>query len=245
MGKVQVEADIPQIVNYVATTVTVGNTTILAPGQPATVTNSGTPQNAILNFGIPSTSADFQEYRKAADQDIIDATKQPKTLSTAITVNGVSKTTVEDALNAINENTAIADTDLSNLTATGEAKFDAKANTSLSNLDDAGKIVGSTLSMPSTISLDMALAASTTTYTAPSTGWIYISGTQYASSGYVFLENVSTGLTMVCQPSNVSSFEIRAFIPVIKGQTFRVSYGDCYIYVFKFIYAEGSKSEAS
>lgn len=136
MGKVQVETDIPQVVNYVATTVTVGNTTILAPGQPASVTNSGTPQNAILNFGIPSTSADFQEYRKAADQDIIDATKQPKTLSTAITVNGVSKTTVEDALNAINENTAIANTSLSNLDSTGENHFvQLQSGVSQSNVD--------------------------------------------------------------------------------------------------------------
>ena len=129
MGKVQVEADIPQVVNYVATSVTIGTTTILEPNTPATVTNSGTAQNAVLNFGIPSTSADFSGYRTAAAQDIIDATKQPKTLSTAITVNGVSKTTVEDALNAINENTAIADTNLSNLTETGEAHF-AKPNLS-------------------------------------------------------------------------------------------------------------------
>ena len=53
MSKVQVEADIPQIVNYVATTVNVGSTTTLPSGSDATVTNSGTDKNAIFNFGIP------------------------------------------------------------------------------------------------------------------------------------------------------------------------------------------------
>ncbi len=35
-------------------TVTVGSTTTLEAGQPAYVTNTGTLQNAILNFGIPT-----------------------------------------------------------------------------------------------------------------------------------------------------------------------------------------------
>ena len=35
-------------------TVTVGSTTTLQPGSPAYVTNTGTLQNAILNFGIPT-----------------------------------------------------------------------------------------------------------------------------------------------------------------------------------------------
>jgi hypothetical protein len=36
-----------------AATFSVGAVTTLAPGSPATVTNSGTTQNAVLNFGIP------------------------------------------------------------------------------------------------------------------------------------------------------------------------------------------------
>lgn len=36
-----------------AATVTVGTVTTLAPGSPATVTNSGSPSAAVLNFGIP------------------------------------------------------------------------------------------------------------------------------------------------------------------------------------------------
>lgn len=36
------------------TTVTVGSVTTLAPGSPATVVNVGTPQDMVLNFGIPA-----------------------------------------------------------------------------------------------------------------------------------------------------------------------------------------------
>lgn len=61
MGKVQVETDIPQIVNYVATTVSVGSTTTLSPGANATVTNSGTNQNAILDFGIPRGKSAYEQ----------------------------------------------------------------------------------------------------------------------------------------------------------------------------------------
>ena len=61
MGKVQVEADIPQIVNYVATTVNVGTTTTLPAGSDATVTNSGTENNAILDFGIPKGKDAYQQ----------------------------------------------------------------------------------------------------------------------------------------------------------------------------------------
>lgn len=61
MGKVQVETDIPQIVNYVATTVSVGSTTTLAAGSNATVTNSGTNQNAVLDFGIPRGKSAYEQ----------------------------------------------------------------------------------------------------------------------------------------------------------------------------------------
>lgn len=39
-----------------AATISIGSTTTLAPGSAATVSNSGTAQNVILNFGIPEGS---------------------------------------------------------------------------------------------------------------------------------------------------------------------------------------------
>jgi hypothetical protein len=86
---------------------------------------------------------------------------------------------------------------------------------------------------------DLTLGASGTRYTAPADGYVWIGGTQAGGSGYVFLKNVNNGLEFVSQPSNVSSFEIRAFIPVSKGQLYEVNYGDVFIYWFRFIYANG------
>lgn len=72
MGKVQVETDIPQVVNYVATTVNVGATTTLPAGSDATVTNSGTEQNAILDFGIPkgADGSDGADGKSAYEQAV-------------------------------------------------------------------------------------------------------------------------------------------------------------------------------
>lgn len=49
--KQKAQAGIPQVVNYVATTVEIGN---VETGTPASVTNAGTPQHAILDFVIPA-----------------------------------------------------------------------------------------------------------------------------------------------------------------------------------------------
>ena len=94
---------------------------------------------------------------------------------------------------------------------------------------------------PSATYIGLQLGASGATYIAPADGYIFISGTQAGSSGYVFLNNSSNGMGMVSQPPNVSTFEIRAYIPVAKGQTFTVDYADVYIYVFRFIYAIGEQ----
>lgn len=48
--KQKAQAGVPQVVNYVATTVEIGN---VETGTPASVTNVGTPQHAILDFTLP------------------------------------------------------------------------------------------------------------------------------------------------------------------------------------------------
>ena len=52
-NKVTVKAGLPQVINFQTCTVNVGTTTTLEPEQDATVTNTGTEYNAVLNFGIP------------------------------------------------------------------------------------------------------------------------------------------------------------------------------------------------
>lgn len=60
-NKITVNADIPQEVNYQTCTVNVGSTTTLPAGQEASVTNSGTQYNAILDFGIPCGKGAYEQ----------------------------------------------------------------------------------------------------------------------------------------------------------------------------------------
>ena len=70
-------------------------------------------------------------------------------------------------------------------------------------------------------------------------GYVYVAGTQYAASGYIFLSNDASGMQVVSQPTNVSTFEVRCIMPLAKGQQYTIIYGDLYVNVFKFVYAIG------
>lgn len=94
-------------------------------------------------------------------------------------------------------------------------------------------------SFPSNRYDDLALGASGSQYTAPADGYVYVAGTQYASSGYIFLSNDASGMQVVSQPTNVSTFEVRCIMPLAKGQQYTIIYGDLYVNVFKFVYAIG------
>lgn len=86
---------------------------------------------------------------------------------------------------------------------------------------------------------DLALGATGTTYTAPADGYVWVGGTQTNISGFIFVKNVNNGIEVTSQPTNVSGFEVRGFIPVSKGQLYEVHYGDVSINWFRFIYANG------
>lgn len=86
---------------------------------------------------------------------------------------------------------------------------------------------------------DLTLGASGTSYTAPSDGFVYLCGTQIDYNGFVFLQNNANGLQIVSQPTNVNTFEIRVWIPIAKGDSYRVDYGGVNVNDFRFIYANG------
>lgn len=86
-----------------------------------------------------------------------------------------------------------ANTDLDNLSATGEAKFDAKADTDLSNITSIDKITDA-------LAMDTSSASTipaSTTFTAPSAGWV-----NYAPAG-----NTSTVLNISQNASGYISIE--------------------------------------
>lgn len=114
------------------------------------------------------------------------------------------------------------------------------ANTALSNLTSAGDIYGSKLGMPSSTFTDLTIGASGATYTAQANGWVLVfaSGT----NGRMYVENTANSMVFLEQANSI----MRAYIPIKVGQNFRVVYsGDVSVSTIRFIYAEGSKTEAN
>ena len=139
-----------------------------------------------------------------------------------------------------------ANQDLSNLSQTGQAVIDGKADTDLSNATDNGKILMSSMGMPSDKYIDLTLGASGSTYTAPANGWYNIARGVNAQSQYVDLVNNTTGFFVSMQRDTKNGM-IRINTPVRKGDILQINYtaaGGSSDF-FRFFYAQGSESEAS
>lgn len=117
-----------------------------------------------------------------------------------------------------------------------------KADVDLGNITNAGKIVGAGLGMPSTTYDDLTLGASGTEYTAPADGYFYIdkvAGIANARAGFY-----KDGFISVNTFVELAIDSIRTFVPVKKGQKILCTYtATGATNYFRFIYAEGSKSE--
>ena len=136
-----------------------------------------------------------------------------------------------------------ANQDLSNLSQTGQAVIDGKADTDLSNATDNGKILMSSMAMPSDKYIDLTLGASGSTYTAPANGWFTFAKFTNGTNQYIFIKGSLIGSELKA-PNSGSGLTV--FLPVQKGDSVRVGYnaGGNTEY-FRFIYAVGSESEES
>lgn len=114
------------------------------------------------------------------------------------------------------------------------------ANTNLSNVTNTGKSTSAGWAMPSATDISLTVGASGATYTAPANGYVYIEGNRTADFGYYKVSQNSHTLVM---DSRLSNYTSGTFVPVLKG-SFTVEYVSLTISNLKFIYAEGSKSEA-
>ncbi len=124
--------------------------------------------------------------------------------------------------------------------------LNAKSDTSLSNLTDTGKIVGASLAMPSDRYIELTLGATNASYTAPADGYFVLIKTSGISGAYI---NASRNnfLTYVISTSSRNSEALGFTVPVKKGDVLSVAYnatGTQYN-SFKFVYAQGSVSEAN
>ena len=120
--------------------------------------------------------------------------------------------------------------------------FNGKADINLANVNNQAKILISEMAMPSNTYTDLTLGASGTAYIAP-------------ANGYVAFSKLTTGanqnITIDCNNFRtlvwgaISTINLFTYMPVKKGDTYTVEYnaGGATNY-FRFIYAQGSESEA-
>ena len=122
-----------------------------------------------------------------------------------------------------------------------------KADVDLTNVNDVGTSKCASWAMPSTSFEDRVIGASNIMYTAPANGWFNASG--YASddtnTSYIFLVNSDCRLSAE-NISNISGAGLNINIEVQKGHQVRFDYLNMKTdtLALRFIYAEGSKSEA-
>lgn len=119
----------------------------------------------------------------------------------------------------------------------------AGADVDLSNTTDQAKILMAGMGMPSGTGVDLTLGASGTTYTAPANGYYQCWIGDASSNKYLRL---STTGGYVQEAGFTTSNNICFTVPILKGQILNVKYsGTLTNSGLKFIYAEGSESEAS
>lgn len=99
-------------------------------------------------------------------------------------------------------------------------------------------ISGSGFGFPSSRYIDLELGASNTEYTAPANGWVCIAKTGGSANAYVNLTNTVMGLGAIVHVPAAGNV-CKCFIPVKKGDVFKVEYTASGTHTFRFIYAEG------
>lgn len=105
----------------------------------------------------------------------------------------------------------------------------------------------SNYAMPSNKFIEMTLATTGSTYTAPADGYVYLSVKLTTAGSRIFVINrCDTGATVLghwaCCHAGGQSPSVH--IPVKQGDIFHVGYDACESYNFRFVYAEGSKGDA-
>lgn len=110
------------------------------------------------------------------------------------------------------------------------------------NYSDTGYSVMAGASMPSNTYIDLTLGASGATYTMPSNGWLYCSADVTGSNGFMYIYNTTRKYAM--QTTVISGVNQNTTVPVCKDDVISISYIGCTLVKARFIYAQGSESEA-
>lgn len=116
------------------------------------------------------------------------------------------------------------------------------------NASDTGNIQMAKASMPSRRYIDLTLGASGSTYTAPADGWVRLA-TQLPAAKWINIVNLTDGYALFQPPASTTQTTVATIVPIRKGNVFRIDYSsvDTSVgwFIFRFVYAIGSESEAS
>lgn len=126
--------------------------------------------------------------------------------------------------------------------------LNGKADVDLTNVNNSGTSTGAGWAMPSSSYDTLTLGSSGTDYIAPANGYFCINK-QAGNPGFnpfIALTNRTSGnMSIEGRPGANGTVTIQLFLPAKKGDTVRVSYDSTgTLNYFRFVYAEGSKSEA-
>ena len=114
--------------------------------------------------------------------------------------------------------------------------------------NDKGTVAG--WGMPGDRYIDLTLLASGNSYTAPANGWFSVGKTSSATGQYINIYIRSNGVSIggYGLNSSASGQTSRISLPCVKGNEIQITYnmaGSSQYDYFRFVYAEGSESEAS
>ena len=121
-----------------------------------------------------------------------------------------------------------------------------KADVDLTNTTNQAKILMSGMAMPSNKYINLTLGASGATYTAPANGYIFWTQRLPANNGMWVLVNDNQNQYIYGKSLNSSTTSATTiFLPVMKGYRWSANYTGGTVEHYRFIYAQGSESEAS
>lgn len=123
--------------------------------------------------------------------------------------------------------------------------LNGKADVDLTNVNNSGTSRGAGWNMPSSTYTALTVGASGSTYTAPANGWVIVRSGSDRTNYYIYLQNDTNGFEVNPTAGTPTPFGVSAYIPVNKGDVFRLSYQNVHFDFFRFYYAVGSESEAS
>lgn len=232
-----VEAGLPNITGESQLTVT-GDAAIGATGAGAIRTG-----HHATNIGVQEVSKSGRQlggpwnFDASRSNSIYgnSSTVQPQTIKVLyyIVIANSTKTDIQVDIDQIA-------TDLNGKADVDGTNIVSNFSTSLvNNMSDTANIYMSGMSMPSDTAVTLSVGASGTQYTAPANGWFGFSCT-VSNSGFIGLYSQNLGISSQHTGGN------DVYMPVKKNKNVQISYGgNVSRFSLRFVYAQGSESEAN